>query len=839
LHGLKSAAGLSRESLTLERAFRFAEARALARSGRTADARDAYLRLAQLAPEEPWVYWDLAELHRTLNEQHEAGLAYLNAADKHLARGETDQVLRAYQHAAAVSPNDPAVQAKLSEPTPTAPPITRTPSGVPHVPDAPARTETPLPPIAAPQASAPAAPPAPVMPHAEVTAAAPPAAAPSAATPTPAPSAPAPAPSSPAAAPPQPQASFAAPPASPAALTRPAKAPPTKAPPTTAPATPPPAAPAEATPPAAQEDGAATSRTPGPASRPTRARVGGKSEPLGQILHQLGIITQEQLAEALEIQTRTGERIGRILRDTGAVGEQDLARGMAQQWGLQYMSLADAAIDKEAAKLIPHAMAVRHKIVPVEKRGDRLLVAIADPLNVIAVDDVRLITGLEVDLVVSTEEEIGNSLARVYQIADALLDRVMRETVTDYAVESVDDDQSVEQLRALTEEAPVVKLVNLLVDEAVKQSASDIHVEPHRNGIWIRYRVDGVLRDVMESPGNLKAALISRIKIMADLDIAERRRPQDGRIHLTADGRNIDLRVSTLPTMFGEKVVLRVLDQSTTQIGLTRLGFPTEMLQAWESSVSKPHGMVLVTGPTGSGKTTTLYSTLAKINTLDVNIVTVEDPVEYQLARVNQVQVNVKAGLTFANGLRSILRQDPDIVMVGEIRDRETAEIAVQAALTGHLVLSTLHTNDAAGAITRLTDMGVEPFLISSSVIGVLAQRLARTICSRCKVAYTPPADALGRLGSDVQLDQDVTFYRGQGCEYCRNTGYRGRTGIFELMVISDTIRDMIVRRAAANELKAQAIREGMKTLREDGLEKVMSGVSTIDEILRVVYVQD
>jgi type IV pilus assembly protein PilB len=343
----------------------------------------------------------------------------------------------------------------------------------------------------------------------------------------------------------------------------------------------------------------------------------------------------------------------------------------------------------------------------------------------------------------------------------------------------------------------------------------------------------------MNPPTSLKAALVSRIKIMADLDIAERRRPQDGRVHLTADGRSIDLRVSTLPTMFGEKVVLRVLDQSATQIGLTRLGFPSAVMQAWESAASRPHGMVLVTGPTGSGKTTTLYATLSKLNTLDVNIVTVEDPVEYQLPRVNQVQVNVKAGLTFANGLRSILRQDPDIVMVGEIRDRETAEISVQAALTGHLVLSTLHTNDAAGAITRLTDMGVEPFLITSSVMAVLAQRLARTICPRCKVAYTPPADALGRLGSEIQLDNDVVFYRGQGCDHCRGAGYRGRTGIFELLVISDRIREMIVQRAPANEIKAQAIREGMRTLREDGLEKVVSGISTIDEILRVVYVQE
>ncbi|MGH2360010.1 MAG: GspE/PulE family protein [bacterium] len=377
------------------------------------------------------------------------------------------------------------------------------------------------------------------------------------------------------------------------------------------------------------------------------------------------------------------------------------------------------------------------------------------------------------------------------------------------------------------------------MDEAVKQGASDIHVEPQRNGVWVRFRVDGVLRDVMNPPKHLKSALVSRMKIMAEMDIAERRRPQDGRIHLISDGRNIDLRVSTLPTMFGEKVVMRILDQAQTMIGLTRLGFHSDTLRQWESSVSKPHGMVLVTGPTGSGKTTTLYATLSKLNTPELNIVTVEDPVEYQITRINQVQVNVKAGLTFSTGLRHILRQDPDIVMVGEIRDKDTAEIAVQAALTGHLVLSTLHTNDAAGAVTRLVDMGVEPFLISSSVIGVLAQRLARAICSRCKVAYSPPPEALGRLGADVRIDTDVTFYRGQGCESCRGTGYRGRIGIFELMIISDTVRDLVVHNASSTEIKAQAIREGMRTLRDDGLEKVMSGTSTIDEILRVVYVQD
>jgi type IV pilus assembly protein PilB len=768
LQALKNAVGLSRESLVLERAFCFADGRAAARTARWEDAREAYLRLVTLEPEEPWVHWDLAAIHRLLDDPTQAALSYLTAADKHLARGETDQVLQAYQQAASVSPDHPQVQAKLQDTIPKG-----AATAAPEVETRPA----------------PAGPPAP-----GAITGPPPASARS----------------------------------SPAAPAKPAPAAPTgQAPARGKTPVPPPPAPE---PPA---NGTTTGAT-----RQARPRLGGRNEPLGQILHQLGIINDRQLAEALEIQARTGERIGRILRDVAGVTDADLARGLAHQWGYTYMSLADVRIVPEVAKLIPQALALRHKCVAVERRGGRLLVAIADPLNVIAIDDIRLITGLEVDLAVATEDDIGAALGHSYQMTDNLIERVMRESVPEYGFESTEDDPSVEQLKALVEEAPVVKLVNLVVDEAVKQGASDIHIEPQRDGVWVRYRVDGVLRDVMNPPKHLKAALVSRMKIMAEMDIAERRKPQDGRVHLTADGHSIDLRVSTLPTMFGEKVVMRILDQSQTMIGLGRLGFHSDTLRVWENAVSKPHGMVLVTGPTGSGKTTTLYSTLSKLNTTDKNIVTVEEPVEYQIARINQVQVNPKAGLTFAGGLRSILRQDPDIVMVGEIRDHDTAEIAVQAALTGHLVLSTLHTNDAASTVIRLVDMGVEPFLISSSVIAVLAQRLARAICPRCKVAYTPPADALGRLGV-ARMDTDVVFYRGQGCEHCRGSGYRGRIGIFELLVVSDAIRDMVVKRASSGEIKAQAIREGMRTLRDDGLEKVMSGISTIDEILRVVYVQD
>jgi len=730
LHTLKTAVGLSDESLTLERAFRFADGRTAVRSGRWADAKDAYVRLAEIDGDEPWVHWDLAAAYRALEQRREAALAYLTAAEKHLARGETDQVPVAYQQAAAVSPNDPNVQAKLAGPPSNG---DRGTDGSVGVMDPP--------------------------------------------------------------------------------LARPSQGP------------------------AAVRDGAAPGRGTPAAPRAPRTRVG--SEGLGQILVGMGVVTPSQLAAALEVQGRTGERIGHILRDMGVASDADLAQGMAEQWGYPFVSLAERRIDPEDARLVPQALARRHKCIAVERRAGRILVAIADPLNVIAVDDVRLITGMEVDLAVATEEDIATALARSYQVTDDLVDRVMRESVPEFGIEFGDDDPTVEQLKALVEEAPVVKLVNLIIDEAVKQSASDIHIEPQRGQVWIRYRVDGVLRDVMNPPKHLKAALVSRMKIMAEMDIAERRRPQDGRIHLVADGHNIDLRVSTLPTMFGEKVVMRILDQSSTMIGLGKLGFPSDTLRLWENASSKPYGFVLVTGPTGSGKTTTLYSTLSKLNTMDKNIVTIEDPVEYQIPRVNQVQVNPKAGLTFANGLRSILRQDPDIVLVGEIRDQETAQIAIQASLTGHLVLSTLHTNDSAGAITRLVDMGVEPFLTSSSIIAVLAQRLARTICSKCKVAYAPPPDALGRLGVASDVHAEVVFYRGQGCEHCRGTGYKGRVGIFELMMLTDAVRDLVVHRAPATEVRAQAIRDGMRTLRDDGLEKVITGISTIDEILRVVYVQD
>ncbi len=629
--------------------------------------------------------------------------------------------------------------------------------------------------------------------------------------------------------PPPPPTARASMPAAPARADPPSAAP--APPPATrgAPAAPPKDAPQKETPPEARgrEEGG---------KRGARA-VPRKAESLGQVLQQMGLVDSDQLTQALEIQSRTGEKLGQILIDLKVITEVQLAEAMGRQWGYRYLSLADVRIDPDAVKLVPHSLALRLHVIPITWEHGRLVLAMTDPLNVIAVDDVRLITGQEVEPVVTTEDELMAAINRHYQV-DSAMDAPSRETMEDLAAEVSEDEVSVEQMKALVEDAPVVRLLNMIIDDAVREGASDIHVEPQRNGVLVRYRIDGVLHDVMKPARNLRAPLISRAKIMADLDIAERRRPQDGRIHLRSNGRGLDLRVSTLPTIFGEKVVMRLLDQATPLIGLNRLGFHSETLRLWEQAISSPYGMLLVTGPTGSGKTTTLYATLGTINTLEKNIVTIEDPVEYQLPRINQVQVNVKAGLTFAGGLRSILRQDPDIVMVGEMRDRETSEVGIQSALTGHLVLSTLHTNDAATAVTRLTDMGIEPFLISSSVLAIMAQRLARQICSHCKIAYVPPPDALKRLGLEASKE-DIQLYRGQGCEECRFTGYRGRIGVFELLVLSDTIREMIVRRAPSPEIKAQAVREGMQTLRDDGLEKVLSGVSTIDEILRVVYVAE
>ena len=571
----------------------------------------------------------------------------------------------------------------------------------------------------------------------------------------------------------------------------------------------------------------------------------GPKRPLGEILLSKGLINQEQLDEALKVQKNTTEQIGRILVDLGYLTDRDVLRAHAEQLNIPFLEFDNVSVDEDVAKTIPQSVVQRYNAVPIRRNGNRLTVAMADPTNVFALDDIRLITGYEIDPMLATTEDIG-ALTRGVDggATQDELQTALQALDTDGGLGGIDDadltgggtDEDVDQTRGLEDEAPIIRVVNVVIQQAIKDRASDIHIEPDRRGVRIRYRIDGVLHEVMQVPKYVHAPLISRIKIMGDMNIAERRLPQDGRIHIRHEGKDFDLRVSSLPTVFGEKVVMRILDQSSVLIGLNKLGMFAEIQAHLESVIVQPNGMILSTGPTGSGKTTTQYSILNKINSVEKNITTIEDPVEYQLRGLNQVHVNRKAGLTFANAMRSFVRQDPDIIMVGEIRDLETAETAVQASLTGHLVLSTLHTNDAPSAVTRLVDMGVEPFLIAASVIAVLAQRLGRRICGNCKEPYKPPSEALHRVGFDLDDLEDVVFYRGRGCEQCRHTGYRGRLGMFELMMMNEEIADLIVKRAPLSEVRNAALANGMKTLKSDGFQKVLEGITTVEEVMRVVF---
>lgn len=571
----------------------------------------------------------------------------------------------------------------------------------------------------------------------------------------------------------------------------------------------------------------------------------GPKKLVGQLLLEKGLLTQEQLDEALRVQKNTTEQLGRILTDLGYVSERDVMRAHAEQLGIPFLELGQVSVDQDIAKSIPQSVVQRYNAVPIRRTGNRLTVAMSDPSNVFALDDIRLITGYEIDPMLATADDISSLLggsngdpAGESDLQNALadLDGGIGGMGDDMDLASAGIDEDVDRAAQLEDEAPIIRVVNVIIQQAIKDTASDIHVEPDRRGVRIRYRIDGVLHEVMRVPKYVHAPLVSRIKIMADMNIAERRLPQDGRIHVKHEGHDYDMRVSSLPTVFGEKVVMRILDQNSVLIGLGKLGmFPDTQAQL-ESIIVQPNGMILSTGPTGSGKTTTQYSILNKINSVETNILTIEDPVEYQLPGLNQVHVNRKAGLTFASAMRSFLRQDPDIIMVGEIRDLETAETAVQASLTGHLVLSTLHTNDAPSAITRLMDMGVEPFLIASSIIGILAQRLGRSICQHCKEPYKPPAEALHRVGFNVDDMDTVVFYRGRGCDRCRHTGYRGRQGIFEMMLINEEIQDLTVKRAPLSEIRNAAMANGMKTLKMDGFQKVLEGTTTVEEVMRVVF---
>jgi len=552
-----------------------------------------------------------------------------------------------------------------------------------------------------------------------------------------------------------------------------------------------------------------------------------RGDHFGLMLLEEGLVTRHDLERAQERQAETGETLSRVLVDEEIVGETDLVQVLARHVGVEFVNLAEVAIDPTAASLIPESISRRHTVIPIGFDDGRLIIALADPGNVLVVDDIRAITGLPVILKVGTRSDIEDAIRRLNRLDDS---------VTDLA-EMLSDDKEEEdltQIEAAVEEAPIVKLVNTLVSRAVNERASDIHIEPAERDLRVRFRIDGVLHEVMTTPKSVTGAVVSRLKIMADLDIAERRVPQDGRVSLRVRGRDIDLRVATLPTIYGEKVVLRILDKDDAILALPDLGFLPESLARFESSYTKPYGAILVTGPTGSGKTTTLYSTLNIVNREDRNIITVEDPVEYRLPGIIQVQVNRKAGLVFATALKAILRSDPDVVLIGEVRDGETAKTAIEAALTGHLVLTTLHTNDASSSIGRLIDMGVEPYLVSSALDSIVAQRLGRRICERCRQPREATPEMMAKMGLDSDADP-ITIYDAVGCKACTDTGYRGRVSINEVLLVSEEIQRMAVDRRPSDEIKKIAVEQGMLTLRQDGMEKVRLGMTTLEEVLRVV----
>jgi general secretion pathway protein E len=550
---------------------------------------------------------------------------------------------------------------------------------------------------------------------------------------------------------------------------------------------------------------------------------------LGEIVLDEGVVTANAVDAALVRIEATGERIGEALIAMGAASAEDVSRALARQKGLPFLTRDELPSPLPIIKNVSAKYLRQYVVCPISVDGGVLTVATADPMNPMIADDLRQCTGFDVKIVVSAPDAILEAIDRTYEGSGTALQRIV-EGMEDER--TGDGDEDINHLRDLAFEAPVVRLVNLLVDGAISADASDIHIEPFEDALRIRYRIDGILYEQEAPPRRLQAAVTSRIKIMAEMNIAERRLPQDGRIRVTLHGRRVDIRVSTMPTVHGESIVMRLLDRTTVFLPLEKLGFAAETQQRFEALIKRPHGIVLVTGPTGSGKTTTLYGALDKINSPGRKIITVEDPVEYQIKGVNQIPVRSKIGLTFANGLRHIVRQDPDVILVGEIRDLETAEISIQAALTGHLVFSTLHTNDAPSAITRLQDMGVEPYLVSSVLEGVLAQRLLRRICEMCREPNRASAADLEALG--IEAAGEASLFLGRGCDECRGTGYRGRTAIYELFIITEEVRSLMIRRSSAREIRRVAVDAGMVTLRMDGWVKARAGITTIEEILRV-----
>lgn len=559
------------------------------------------------------------------------------------------------------------------------------------------------------------------------------------------------------------------------------------------------------------------------------------------MLVSAGLITEDQLEKALASQQKDGGRLGSILVKLGYIQEQTLLQFLSKQYGVQSVDLSKVEIDSSVTKLIPTDVVQKYNVVPIRRVGAVLTIAMVDPSNVFAIDDIKFMTGYDIEVVVSSESAIMTTMSKLYDTSSMNLQQVLKsmdggEESVDILEADTEEQVDLRELKEAVEEAPVVKLVNLILSDAIKKGASDIHIEAYEKKFRVRYRIDGVLYEVMNPPLKLRAALTSRLKIMAELDIAERRLPQDGRIKLKMKDKEIDLRVSTLPCLFGEKVVMRILDKGALSLDLKKMGWEQKALDDLMKAIHSPYGMVLVTGPTGSGKSTTLYAALQQINEVGINIMTAEDPVEYNLLGVNQVQMKDEIGLNFAAALRSFLRQDPDVVLVGEIRDYETAEIGVKAALTGHLVLSTLHTNDAPSTITRLINMGIEPFLVASSVILIIAQRLVRRICKDCKEEEKIAPAVLLDMGINPQEVETIVTFKGKGCTSCNNTGYKGRVALYEVMTVDDELKELILAGASAAEIKKKAVASGMKTLRMSGLTKLKEGVTTVEEILRTTF---
>ena len=555
---------------------------------------------------------------------------------------------------------------------------------------------------------------------------------------------------------------------------------------------------------------------------------------LGELLREAGAVSEAAVAAALDEQRKDGRRLGEVLRKKGAVDELAVLRALGRQFDLEVRGRLPQEFDLSFTAKVAIAFCKGHCLVPL-LAGEGGVVAVNDPAAFAAVDDLlRLLDRAGLPMVLAPRAAILAAINHAYDQTQASAETILEDIGDDDRKRLFTEIEEIGDLLDDTSDSPVIRLVNLMFSQAIRDNASDIHIEPYQNSLKIRERLDGILHDMLSPPKQVQAALVSRIKIMAKLNIAEKRLPQDGRIELKVADREIDVRVSTLPTAFGERVVLRLLKKSSVLLSLADLGMPEDRLAPFAAAIKAPTGIILVTGPTGSGKTTTLYAALSAINTTDINIITIEDPIEYRIDGIGQVQVNPKIDLTFASGLRSIVRQDPDVILVGEIRDSETAEIAMQSALTGHLVFSTLHTNDAAGAITRLRDMGIEPFLLASSLNLVLAQRLVRVICRDCAESYVPSAEMWSRIGLDPQRYRGQTAQRGRGCERCLHTGYRGRQGIFELLPMSPAMKSLVLTTADANEIRRQAVAEGMVSLAEDGASKVLQGVTTIEEVYRV-----